>query len=137
MATSYVGEISSLTIGGVDLTAQCNKVDFTVGQTALTVTAFGDAGERMTGGLQSVEGSLDLYAAYGAGEVESVLYDEVGTGTTDIVLTIKPGALSASNPEYTFTSTMIADYPLAIDHGQIQIFTVAFSGGDWSRDITP
>ena len=135
--TTYLSQPASITIGGVDLTDQCSAITFTLGSNPLTSTAFGDTGERMVAGLQTVEGSITLYASYGAGEVEEVLNDEVGTGTTVIVVTHESGAISASNPEYTITNTMIADIPTAQSVGELQVYEVSFSSGVWARDVTP
>ena len=138
MATStYLSSFDSITIGGVDVTDQCSTISFSLGVTSLTATAFGDVGERMVAGLQTVDGSFTLYASYGAGEVEAVLYDEVGAGDTEIVIKLEAGAVSASNPEYTITNTMIADVPTAMTQGELQVFSFTFTGGTWVRDITP
>ena len=135
--TTYLSQPHSITIGGVDLTDQCSAITFTLGSNPLTSTAFGDLGERMVAGLQTVDGSITLYAAYGAGEVEDVLYGEAGKGDTTIVVTHEAGAISASNPEYTITNTMIANFPTVQTVGELQIYEVSFSAGTWARDITP
>jgi hypothetical protein len=135
--TTYLSQPASITIGSVDVTDQCSSITFTLGSNPLTSTAFGDLGERMVPGLQTVDGSVTLYASYGAGEVEAVLNAEVGQGDTTIVVTHAAGALSASNPEYTITNTMIADIPTAQTVGELQIYEVSFSAGTWARDITP
>ena len=135
--TTYLSNPHSVTIGGVDLTDQCSAITFTLGSNPLTSTAFGDLGERMVPGLQTVDGSITLYASYGAGEVEATLDDEVGKGDTVIVVTHAAGAISASNPEYTITNTMIADIPTAMQQGELQVYEVSFSAGTWARDITP
>ena len=135
--TTYLSQPHSITIGGVDLTDQCSAITFTLGSNPLTSTAFGDLGERMVAGLQTVDGSITLYASYGAGEVEATLDDEVGKGDTVIVVTHAAGAISASNPEYTITNTMIANFPTVQTVGELQIYEVSFSAGTWARDITP
>ena len=135
--TTYLSQPASITIGGVDLTDQCSEITFTLGSNPLTSTAFGDTGERMVAGLQTVEGSITLYASYGAGEVEATLFAEVGQGDTSIVVTHGAGAISASNPEYQISNTMIADVPSAMTVGELQVYNVSFSGGSFVRDITP
>ena len=135
--TTYLSQPASITIGGVDLTDQCSEITFTLGSNPLTSTAFGDTGERMVAGLQTVEGSITLYASYGAGEVEATLFAEVGQGNTSIVVTHDAGAISASNPEYQISNTMIADVPSAMTVGELQVYNVSFSGGSFVRDITP
>ena len=135
--TTYLSQPHSITIGGVDLTDQCSAITFTLGSNPLTSTAFGDTGERMVAGLQTVEGSITLYASYGAAEVEATLFAEAGQGDTVIVVTHGAGAISASNPEYTLTNVMVSDVPTAMQQGELQVYEVSFSGGTWVRDITP
>jgi DNA-binding XRE family transcriptional regulator len=91
----------------------------------------------MVPGLQTVEGTLTLYASYGASEVEATLAAQVGLGTTTIVVKKESGAISASNPEWTISNTMIANNAYAYTVGELQVFEVSFSGGTWVRDITP
>jgi hypothetical protein len=135
--TTYLSQPNSLTIATQDLTDQASAISFTLGNNPLTSTAFGDTGERMVPGLQTVEGTITLYASYGATEVEGVLAGQVGTGTTTIVVKKDAGAISASNPEWTISNTMIANNAYSYTVGELQVFEVSFSGGNWVRDITP
>ena len=136
-ATTYLSQPASITIGGVQLSDQCSAISFTLGQNPLTSTAFGDAGERMVGGLQTVDGTITLYADYGAGSVEATLAAEIGQGDTAIVVRKDAGAVAADNPEWTISDTMIANYPVSYTVGELQVFEISFTGGTWVRDITP
>jgi hypothetical protein len=91
----------------------------------------------MVAGLQTVEGTITLYMSYGAAEVEGVIAGEVGQGDTVIVVKKESGAVSATNPEWTITNTMIANYPITYTVGELQVMEVSFSGGTWVRDVTP
>ena len=135
--TTYLSQPGVITVNAVDLKDQCSAVTLTLGQNPLTSTAFGDTGERMVGGLQTVEGTLTLYGSYGASEVEATIYAEVGQGDTTIVVKKADAAVAADNPEWTITNTMIANYPITYTVGELQVFEVYFSGGTWVRDITP
>lgn len=135
--TTYLSQPGVLTVATVDLKDQASKVDFTLGNAPLVSTAFGDTGSRAVPGLQTVEGSLTLYASYGASEVEATIAAVVGLGTTTIVIKKDAGAIAADNPEWTISNTMIADYPISYNVGELQVIEVAFSGGTWVRDITP
>lgn len=135
--TTYLSQPGVVTINAVDLRDQCSAVTLTLGSNPLTSTAFGDTGERMVGGLQTVEGSMTLYASYGAGEVEATLAAELGQGDTTIVVKKADAAIAADNPEWTISNTMIANYGLAYTVGELQVFEVSFSGGTWVRDVTP
>lgn len=135
--TTYLSQPSELKIATVDLTDQASSVTLTLGNNPLTSTAFGDTGERMVPGLQTVEGTITLYVSYGATEVEGVIAGEVGQGDTTIVVKKDAGAISASNPEWTISNTMIANYPITYTVGELQVMEVSFSGGTWVRDVTP
>lgn len=135
--TTYLSQPGVITVNAVDLRDQCSAVTLTLGQSPLTSTAFGDAGERMVGGLQTVEGTLTLYMSYGASEVEATIFAEVGQGDTTIVVKKADAAVAADNPEWTISNTMIANYPITYTVGELQVMEVSFSGGTWVRDITP
>ena len=135
--TTYLSQPHSLTIASTDLTDQASSISLTLGSNPLTSTAFGDLGERMVPGLQTVEGTITLYMSYGATEVEGVIAGQVGLGTTTIEVIKGSGALSASNPSWTITNTMIANYPITYTVGELQVMEISFSGGTWVRDITP
>ena len=135
--TTYLSQPAVLTIAAQDLVDQASSISFTLGSNPLTSTAFGDLGERMVPGLQTVEGSITLYVSYGATEVEGVIAGQVGLGTTTIVVKKDAGAISASNPEWTISNTMIANYPITYTVGELQVMEISFSGGTWVRDITP
>lgn len=121
-----------------DLSDQANQVSITIGQDALEITAFGDTGHKMTGGLQSVDVSITMFLSYGASEVEAILASCVGTGTTTLVISPSGTTESASNPEYTITNAMLANFtPINSTVGEIATVTANFTGGTWVRDITP
>lgn len=135
--TTYLSQPAVLTIAGTDLVDQASSVTLTLGSNPRPSTAFGDLGERMVPGLQTVEGTITLYVSYGATEVEGVIAGEVGQGDTVIVVKKESGAVSATNPEWTITNTMIANYPITYTVGELQVMEVSFSGGTWVRDVTP
>ena len=134
--TTYLSQPGVITVGGVDLRDQCSAVTFTLGQEPLTSTAFGDTGQRMVGGLQTVEGTLTLYMSYGASEVEATIFGEVGQGDTTIVVKKDDAAVDADNPEWTISNTMIANYPITYSVGELQVMEVSFEGGSFVRDVT-
>jgi hypothetical protein len=135
--TTFLGGPAVLTIGGTDVTDNVNAFSAELGYAPLEITAFGDAGTKMAPGLQTVSGSITLFASYGAGEIEAVLNGEVGQGDTVIVFKKDNAAISTSNPEITITGTMIAAAPYAYTVGEMQMFEVSFEGGTWLRDVTP
>ena len=120
-----------------DLSDQANQCTITVGQDSLEVTAFGDTGHKFAGGLQSVDVSITFFLSYGVGEVEAALAACVGTGTTTLVISPSGATESASNPEYTITNAMLANFtPINSTVGEMATVTANFTGGTWARDIT-
>ncbi len=111
MATTYLSQPASLSIGGVQLADQCSAVTLTLGQASLESTAFGDTGQRMVGGLQTVSGTITFYVDYGSNSVEATVAAELGQGDTSIIIRKDAGAAAADNPEWQISNTMIAEYP--------------------------
>ena len=130
----------SPTTGGaaVDLTDQCRSATITLGVDSLESTAFGDTGHRFVPGLQTVAVDLEMYLSYGAGEVEATLSANLGTGTTQLVISPAGTSESASNPEYTIINMQLVNFtPIAGAVGELSMVTASFVGGTYARDITP
>lgn len=120
-----------------DLSDQANAVTITIGQDSLESTAFGDTGHKFTGGLQTVDVSITFFLSYGATEVEAILASCVGTGTTTLVISPSGTTESATNPEYTITNCMLANFtPINSTVGELATVEATFTGGTWARDIT-
>ena len=127
------------TTGGakVDLTDQCRSATITLGVDSLESTAFGDTGHRFVPGLQTVAVDLEMYLSYGAGEVEATLYANLGTGTTQLVISPSGTTESANNPEYTIINMQLVNFtPIAGAVGELSMVTASFVGGTYARDIT-
>ncbi len=130
----------SPTTGGaaVDLTDQCRSATITLGVDSLESTAFGDTGHRFVPGLQTVSVELEMYLSYGAGEVEATLFANLGTGTTQLVISPKGTSETADNPEYTIINMQLVDFtPITGSVGELSMVTASFIGGTYARDITP
>jgi hypothetical protein len=119
-----------------DVSDQCTAVTLTVGQEELDATTMGDTGRKMVGGLQSVEVSMTLFLSFGSGEVEAMLADVVGKGTTTLIISPSGTTESATNPEYTITNAMLAAAPvISSTVGELASVDLTFTGGTWARDI--
>ena len=130
----------SPTTGGaaVDLTDQCRSATITLGVDSLESTAFGDTGHRFVPGLQTVSVELEMYLSYGTGEVEATLFANLGTGTTQLVISPSGTSESTSNPEFTIINMQLVDYtPITGAVGELSMITASFIGGTYTRDITP
>jgi hypothetical protein len=127
------------TTGGVavDLTDQCRSATITLGVDSLESTAFGDTGHRFVPGLQTVSVELEMYLSYGTSEVEATLFANLGTGTTQLVISPSGTTESASNPEFTIINMQLVDYtPITGAVGELSMITASFIGGTYARDIT-
>jgi len=130
----------SPTTGGtaVDLTDQCRSATITLGYDSLESTAFGDTGHRFVPGLQTVAVDLEMYLSYGAGEVEATLFANLGTGTTQLVISPSGTSETPTNPEYTIINMQLVNFtPISGAVGELSMVTASFVGGTFARDITP
>ena len=121
----------------VDLSDQASSCQITVGKRSLSSTAFGDTGERQTGGLMFWEATIELFLSYGTGEVEATIYDIVNSG--GFTLTVSPSGTteSASNPEYVLSNGFVESFqPIMSTVGELSVLSFSASGGSWVRDIT-
>jgi hypothetical protein len=127
----------TVTIGGVDVTQNTSAASLEIGYDSLESTTFGDTGHRFVSGLQMVNVTLTMFMNYGTGEIEATLFDQVGDGTTTLVISPAGTTESASNPEYTITNAMLASFtPIVTTVGELSQVSVSYVGGTWVRDIT-
>ncbi len=125
-------------IGGVDVTQNTSAASLEIGYDLLEATTFGDTGHRFQSGLQMVNVTLTMFMNYGTGEIEATLFDQVGDGTTTLVIAPATGAESASNPVYTISNAMLASFtPIVTTVSELSQVSVTYTGGTWVRDITP
>ena len=128
----------SVTIGSTEVTQNTSAASLEIGYDSLESTTFGDTGHRFTSGLQMVNVTLTMFQNYGTGEIEATLFDQVGDGTTTLVISPASGAESASNPKYTISNAMLASFtPIVTTVGELSQVSVTYTGGTWVRDITP
>ena len=124
-------------IGGVDVTQNTNSATLEIGYDQLESTSFGDTGHRFVSGLQMVNVTLTMFMNYGTGEIEATLFDQVGDGTTTLVISPSGTTESASNPEYTISNAMLSSFtPIVTTVGELSQVSVNYVGGTWVRDIT-
>jgi hypothetical protein len=127
----------TVTIGGVDVTQNTSAASLEIGYDSLESTTFGDTGHRFVSGLQMVNVTLTMFMNYGTGEIEATLFDQVGDGTTTLVISPAGTTESASNPEYTVSNAMLASFtPIVTTVGELSQVSVSYVGGTWVRDVT-
>jgi hypothetical protein len=127
----------TVNIGGVDVTQNTSAASLEIGYDSLESTSFGDTGHRFVSGLQMVNVTLTMFMNYGTGEIEATLFDQVGDGTTTLVISPSGTTESASNPEYTISNAMLASFtPIVTTVGELSQVSVSYVGGTWVRDVT-
>ena len=91
----------TVSVAGTDLTDHCSSVttDFSVAD--LDTTAFGDDWTTRIGGLKSGNVSLNFHQDYASSSVDSTLWTAFNT-VVEVVVKPTSGAVSATNPSYTF-----------------------------------
>jgi hypothetical protein len=128
----------SVTIGGVDVTQNTSAASLEIGYDSLESTTFGDTGHRFVSGLQMVNVTLTMFMNYGTDEIEATLFDQVGDGTTTLIIAPATGAESATNPIYTISNAMLSSFtPIVTTVAELSQVNVTYTGGTWVRDITP
>ena len=124
-------------ISTVDVTQNTSAASLEIGYDSLESTTFGDTGHRFVSGLQMVNVTLTMFMNYGTGEIEATLFDQVGDGTTTLVISPAGTTESASNPEYTISNAMLASFtPIVTTVAELSQVSVSYVGGTWARDIT-
>ena len=127
----------TVTIGGVDVTQNTSACSLEIGYDSLESTTFGDTGHRFVSGLQMVNVTLTMFQNYGTGEVEATLFDQVGDGTTTLVISPSGTTEGPANPEYTISNAMLASFtPIVTTVAELSQVSVSYVGGTWVRDIT-
>lgn len=138
-ATFLAGATCSITPTGgsaIDVSDQLSKCELMVGFDILDSTSLADTGHQGTKGLQSVAVNLDLFLSYGVGEIETLLAAIVAAGSCTIVVSPSGLVESASNPEYTITTTTLSAAPVIMSTvGTLAVASISFVNGTWVRDI--
>lgn len=139
-ATFLSGATCNITPTGgaaIDVSDQLSKCEVLVGFSLLDSTSLADTGTQAVKGLQSVAVNLDLFLSYGVGEIETLLAAIVAAGSCTIVVSPSGLTESASNPEYTITTTTLDAAPVIMSSvGSLAVASISFSNGTWVRDIT-
>ena len=133
MPTSVYLSNPSVTINSVDLSDQCTAATITYLTEALENTAFGSVARSYTGGLQNNSVTVTLYQSYAGSETEASIYNLVGT-TTSIIVKPSSGAVSATNPSYTFAQTYLESHtPINASLGELSTIDLTFTGGSIAK----
>lgn len=119
-ATDY-----NITIDGTDFSSSLAAVTLDVSVEEQDTTAFGATARTRIGGLQDASVSLDFHQDFGASAVDATLWPLLGT-TTTIVIKPTSGAVSATNPSYSFDALVTQYQPYASSVGDLATLSVSW-----------
>ena len=137
MATSTYLSNPVVTVNAVDLSDQCTAATFTQRYDQLENTTFGNTARTYQSGLGNHEVTLTLYQSYAVSETFATLENVVG-GLVTVIVKPAVGADSATNPGFTLTGALLAEFPVInATMGELSTIDVTFVGGSYSSDVTP
>ena len=126
-----------VTVNAVDLTDQCTAAVFTQRYDQLENTTFGKTARTFQSGLGNHEVTLTLYQSYAVSETFATLENVVG-GLVTVIVKPAVGADSATNPGFTLTGALLAEFPVInATMGELSTIDVTFVGGVYTADVTP
>jgi hypothetical protein len=120
VATDY-----NITIGGEDFSSSLAAVTLDISADEQETTSFGKTFRERIGGLKDASVSLDFHQDFGATAVDATLFPLIG-GTVAIVVKPTSGAVSATNPTYSFTALCTSYSPFANSVGDLATLSVSW-----------
>jgi hypothetical protein len=114
-----------ITIGGTDFSDSLAALTLDVSREQLEITAFGDSARRYIGGLQDSSVTLSFHQDFAAGAVDSTIWSNLG-GTVAIVVKPTSGAVSATNPSYSFNALVVQSTPFSSNVGDLATMDVTW-----------
>ena len=107
-----------ITIGGTDFSDSLAAVTLDISREQLEITAFGDSARRYIGGLQDSSVTLSFHQDFASGSVDETIFSNLG-GTVAIVIKPTSGAVSSSNPSYSFNALVVQSVPFSSNVGDL------------------
>jgi len=114
-----------ITIGGTDFSDSLAAVTLDISREQLEITAFGDSARRYIGGLQDSSVTLSFHQDFASGSVDETIFSNLG-GTVAIVIKPTSGAVSSSNPSYTFNALVVQSVPFSSNVGDLATQDLTF-----------
>ena len=125
--SKFVATGTSVTFNGTDISSSLTRAELVVNSAEVDVTDFGSAGwVEVIGGLKSGTVSLDFQADYGAGGVNEVFANLLGTIGTVTIITANGTVASATTPSYTTEVLVNSFTPVSGAVGDLSTWTVTF-----------
>lgn len=129
----FVMKDASVVVNSVDLSTYVSSLTLNYEVDQVSIDSMGITGHVFTGGLQNISLDVTFNQDFAATKVAATLDALIGVPTTVVV---KPtsGAVSATNPSYTLTNTLLtATQPVAGSVGDLASMSVTFVGGSLAK----
>lgn len=130
----YVATDVKVLINNQNLSDHIAQVSLEQTSDEIETTAFGtEWRQRIGGGLKDASISIDFHQDFGAGSVDAILSPLFGSIAT-VVVTPTSGSVSAQNPSFTGTFSVVQYSPVASSVGDLATLSVSWpSAGTVSR----
>lgn len=130
----YVATDVKVLINNVNLSDHIAQVSLEQTADEIETTAFGtEWRQRVGGGLKDASISIDFHQDFGAGSVDAVLSPLFNTIATVVVVPTS-GSVSATNPSFTGTFSVVQYSPVASSVGDLATLSVSWpSAGTVTR----
>jgi hypothetical protein len=115
----------SVVINSVALSDHVASVTLSTEVAEIGTTAFGDTAQTRVGGLRDNSVQIDFHQDFAASNVEATIYPLIGS-TTTVVVKPTSGAVSATNPSYTFSALITSWTPVAGAVGELATASVTW-----------
>lgn len=115
----------TVSVGGTDLTDHVNQVELSASAAELETTAFGDDWTTRIGGLKSGTVTIAFHQDFAASSVDATLWPLLGT-TAEIILKPTSGAVSSTNPSFTFNVLVTEVQPISASVGDLAVQSVTW-----------
>lgn len=114
-----------VTINSVNLSDHIASVTLTTDVNEVATTAFSETSISRVGGLKDNSIQIEFMQDFAAANVEATVYPLIGS-TTTCVVTPTSGAVSATNPSYTFSALITSWSPVAGAVGDLATVSVTW-----------
>ena len=122
----FVATDVKVLINGANLSDHIAQVSLEQTSDEIETTAFGtEWRQRIGGGLKDASISIDFHQDFGAGSVDATLSPLFGSIAT-VVVTPTSGSVSATNPSFTGTFSVVQYSPVASSVGDLATLSVSW-----------
>lgn len=133
----YVWNAARVSIDGVNLSDRVRNVTLAYSAEQIEATAMTDSARVFLGGFKNWSVDVEFNQDHAAANVDATLFPLVGSSTVALLIRPTTAAVSATNPEYSGTGTLLEYSPFTGTLGETATADVSFtSGGTLSRNTT-